>query len=230
MSNAAQPKPRDPRRLDAHDSAGNVVPIRIGEDGDPLASFRPEGEEPPASPPPVPAAAVPPPVVSKAPALSAPNIKPIVWATAAAVVVVGVAGVAGWRAWTATVTAKATPPVGAVMFTSRPSGAMVLVDGVSRGATPVELQLAAGSHDVVLRSGPTERSVHVTVERGTRLVEDLDLPVAEVATAQIEITSEPAGAKVAVDGKPAGQTPLKVRDLETGRHSVVVGSGASAVT
>jgi hypothetical protein len=208
-----------------------VVPIRVPDDGDPLASFRPEGEAPaPSATPAMVATVVSEPRVSVASVSKIKaSVNPRMLALAVALVVLVGAGVAGWRVWSAAGTAKAVPPVGSVLFNSRPAAAMVLVDGVSRGSTPLELQLAAGAHDVVLRTASAERTVHLNVERGTRLIEDIDLPVADVANAQLEITSEPSGARVTVDGKPVGQTPLKVRDLETGRHAVAIGSGASAV-
>ena len=36
------------------------------------------------------------------------------------------------------------------------------------------------------------------------------------------ITTQPPGAKVTIDGKPAGETPLTVDTLKPGRHAILV--------
>lgn len=47
----------------------------------------------------------------------------------------------------------------------------------------------------------------------------------------LTVTSDPSGANVAVDGQPSGRTPLTLRDLAPGTHSVVVSmAGRQAVT
>ena len=46
---------------------------------------------------------------------------------------------------------------------------------------------------------------------------------------RLTITTEPAGAHVAIDGKPAGETPLTLDSLSAGRHVVTL-TGASGVS
>jgi uncharacterized protein YjbI with pentapeptide repeats len=46
---------------------------------------------------------------------------------------------------------------------------------------------------------------------------------------RLTITTEPAGAHVAIDGKPAGQTPLTLDTISPGRHVIAV-TGASGAT
>jgi hypothetical protein len=46
-------------------------------------------------------------------------------------------------------------------------------------------------------------------------------PVAKVEKADVKVTSDPPGAKVTIDGQPAGETPLKTQ-LDIGGHTVVV--------
>jgi hypothetical protein len=41
-------------------------------------------------------------------------------------------------------------------------------------------------------------------------------------TGRVLVRSTPAGAQVAIDGQPRGQTPLAVRDLELGAHTITV--------
>ncbi|HKB11199.1 MAG TPA: PEGA domain-containing protein [Vicinamibacterales bacterium] len=47
-------------------------------------------------------------------------------------------------------------------------------------------------------------------------------PAARKPTGTLSVTSTPAGARVAVDGKPRGVTPLELADLAPGRHEVVL--------
>jgi hypothetical protein len=52
---------------------------------------------------------------------------------------------------------------------------------------------------------------------------------AAIATGSLRVTSTPSGARVLVDGKPRGVTPLNLTDLSTGRHEVVLQSDAGSV-
>jgi serine/threonine-protein kinase len=105
----------------------------------------------------------------------------------------------------------------------------VIVDGVSRGVTPVALELNAGMHEVIFRAGSSERQIALQVDGGTRVAENVDLPV-EAAGGVLEINSDPAGARVAIDGTAAGATPLTLRGIAPARHTVSVTQGATVVT
>lgn len=153
---------------------------------------------------------------------------------------------------------------GRVVLNSRPAGATVLVDGIERGATPLELDLPIGSHDVRFQAGKSERQLTIAVEAGTRTSETIDLPPASseektiptpeaasvpqmaaagaapapesheprqpaLAAAQLEVTSEPSGARVSVDGSFAGTTPLTLRGVAPARHAVMVSLGSAVV-
>ena len=60
------------------------------------------------------------------------------------------------------------------------------------------------------------------VSQARRSGDDPPIPLATTGT--INITSEPAGAPIAVDGEPRGETPLQLL-LPVGPHSVDVISG-----
>jgi CRISPR/Cas system-associated exonuclease Cas4 (RecB family) len=49
------------------------------------------------------------------------------------------------------------------------------------------------------------------------------------ATGSLRVSSTPSGARVLVDGKPRGVTPLNLTDLSPGRHDVVLESDAGSV-
>ncbi|PYR51654.1 MAG: hypothetical protein DMF89_05110 [Acidobacteria bacterium] len=121
---------------------------------------------------------------------------------------------------------------GTVNVNSRPAGALVAVDGVMRGDTPIKLTLPLGTHTLELRNGSEVRTVPLTVEAGTTVSQYIDLVPrnSEPAVGALEITSDPAGAEVRVDGETKGKTPLTLKDLQVGNHTVVVGKGPTSVS
>jgi len=130
---------------------------------------------------------------------------------------------------------RGTPAASAVTITSEPDGAEVLVDGRAHGATPVTLALAAGSHQLQVGTEGSAWTQMFEVKPG----ESSSLHVVQTAAAMgrqqppergtLEVTTEPAGLTVAIDGRRAGVSPISVGDLEPGAHQVAVFSG-SAVT
>lgn len=123
-----------------------------------------------------------------------------------------------------------SPLVGRAVLNSRPDGAAVTIDGVSRGVTPLDLELAGGSHDVVFRAGGGQRQIELKVEGGSRVSENVDIPAPAAVGGAIEIVSDPSGARVTVDGAASGTTPVTIHNLTAARHTVVLGQGSSVVT
>lgn len=120
--------------------------------------------------------------------------------------------------------------MGVVIVNSQPDGAQVLVDGVPRGTTPIRLSLPIGGHALELQNGPARRQIPVTVEAGTVLSQYIDLaPVQGTQTGRIDVTSEPAGASVTLDGVPRGTTPSTLSGVTPGAHAVVIADGATSV-
>ncbi len=209
-------KGRAPQR--EPEAQSNVVLVDLSDVADPLAIFQPEGGAQRADA-----------RVAPARARSAPT--PLVIG-GTAIAAVAIALVMAWSVRgrvTVDAAAKSAPPAGRAVLRSRPSGATVLVDGVARGVTPLEIDLAVGKHDVLLRSDTGERALALTVENATRLVEDVDMPAAAVTVAEVDVTSEPSGARVLLDGKAAGATPLKLRDVAAGRHDISVAQGSTTI-
>jgi formylglycine-generating enzyme required for sulfatase activity len=108
---------------------------------------------------------------------------------------------------------------GRLQITGPPSGAMVEVDGVEVGVTPLDpLELTAGEHELLIRA---ERHLdyvtRVSIEGGgvEQSLEVLPTPL----WASISFASEPRGATVRVDGEVVGKTPVTAELLE-GRHDV----------
>jgi len=147
------------------------------------------------------------------------------WVRAAAaamlVVLVGGGAVAVWRYFTPAAAAVGT---GRIVLDTTPAGAEVVIDGQAAGTTPVTLTLQAGVHTVNLRSAGTTRTIPVTVIAGTEVAQYVELPKSGPLPGQLQVRTEPAGARVTVDGVLRGSSPVTVSDLAPGPHIVALES------
>src|SRR5436190_991544 len=111
--------------------------------------------------------------------------------------------------------AKAPPPrLGTLSLQTNPPG-------VARGNTPARISLDAGSHIVELRGRGVPRVIPVTVTAGAEASQYLELPETPSAGSLL-VQSDPAGAKVTIDGVDHGIAPVSVADLAPGDHEVVL--------
>jgi serine/threonine-protein kinase len=91
-------------------------------------------------------------------------------------------------------------------------GAQVLVDGRLVGVTPLKMAV-----------GTDMRSIRVIDAKGRD--ETVPTPAtASVSPSQLEVTSDPPGVRVTVDGTARGVTPLTM-PIEPGSHAVVLSQG-----
>jgi len=126
-------------------------------------------------------------------------------------------GVIGWRAYRKPV----APTLGTLSLQTNPPGVAVFVDGVARGNTPARLSLSAGSHIVELRGRGVPRVIPVSVTAGAEASQYLELPETP-SSGSLLVQSDPAGARVSVDGVDRGVAPVSVVDLAPGDHEVVL--------
>lgn len=142
------------------------------------------------------------------------------WKAPAAVAALVVIAAAGYVAPTFL---KGRTTMGTLDVQSSPAGVEVVVDGERRGQTPARLTLSAGAHILELRGRGVPRVTPITVTAGgqtSQYVEFADTP----QTGQLRVQSQPAGARVQVDGVPRGNAPVTVLDLVPGDHEVVLQS------
>ena len=101
---------------------------------------------------------------------------------------------------------------------STPPEATVLLDGKEVGTTPLVLPgVEAGKHMLQV-----QKNGHVTARREVVLGADeprRSINVTLVRAGVIVVTSDPAGAAVLLDGKAAGQTPVRL-SVEPGDHQL----------
>jgi hypothetical protein len=151
---------------------------------------------------------------------------------AAALFAIAGIGISRWP-WIATraAGAEATDNLSSFAINTTPQGAQVIVDGEPRGVTPLTLVIAPGSHAVTVRAGTLERNITINAKAGGEIVRDIEFPSNPVAsaTAALTVTSDPQGARVAIDGRFIGVTPITVGDLPAGRHRVTATSTSGNV-
>jgi PEGA domain-containing protein len=109
---------------------------------------------------------------------------------------------------------------GDVVIQSRPVAARVTIDGEEKGITPLTTSLSPGAHIVEVRVGRSEpRVIPMDVKEGVQ--NSVYVELQSVATVGgLDVRTEPGSAKVTVDGRPRGTTPLVLRDLAPGDHDV----------
>jgi serine/threonine protein kinase len=162
-----------------------------------------------------------------------PRRWPWLLATAAALIALIGGGIFAGRRFVA-----AAPPevsTGTLSVTTDPPGAQAIVDGEARGATPLTLTLATGSHVVELRGAGGRRLIPVNISAGAMVTQYVELPksgppVGSVsAFGQLQVRTDPPGAQVTVDDIPWGTSPTTVADLMPGEHTVVLASDLGSV-
>ncbi len=114
------------------------------------------------------------------------------------------------------------PAWGYLNVISEPSGAKILVDGQELGMhTPALLEIAEGTHHVLLsHPGYLPCTFKVSISSGEH--KNLNEIKLKPVPATLEITGEPEGALVAIDGVFVGKLPLE-KEVEAGKtHEITV--------
>jgi len=118
-------------------------------------------------------------------------------------------------------TAPMTP--GTLVLSSSPSESSVLVNNEYKGKTPLTLAgLEPGTYNVTFsRFGYTRFFAPVNVRPGS--VQEVTATL-EPETGGLAVSTSPAGARITVDGKDAGISPVTLTSLPAGTHTLNVSS------
>jgi hypothetical protein len=142
-------------------------------------------------------------------------------------VVSALAAFSGVRVWLLPVRAAAGNRA-TLTVSTEPAGAELLVDSQPRGTTPQTLTIDPGLHTVLVRAHGAERTVRLSLGSGAQVAQYLDLkpnaPADVVSRGRLSIVTDPPGARVSVDGRSRGVSPLVIEDLPPASHSVTVTS------
>lgn len=118
--------------------------------------------------------------------------------------------------------AELRPIKGILLLVTEPEECDVSLDGMSLGKTP-RLITSLDAKDtyrlLVQKPGYQPRTVEVKFSGRTPLVKNESLVI---DSGVVEVTSEPAGAEVTVNGHPRGKTPVKVEGVPKGRATVAL--------
>jgi len=111
-------------------------------------------------------------------------------------------------------------------FFSNPQGAEVYLNGVYKGKTPISISdLSSGSYDVrMVLSGYEEYRARVDLSPGE--VRQVSITLNPISS-EVYIDSRPQGAKVIIDGKYQGVTPITLR-LPEGKYNLTLTSSGYA--
>jgi hypothetical protein len=115
------------------------------------------------------------------------------------------------------------PQQGQLTVESRPIGAELIVDGETRGSTPLTISLQPGAHLVTLRSSSVERSIPVEMTTGADVRQYFDLGSTDTHATRlgkISVVSNPPKLQISVDGQRRGASPLLIADVAPGQHRV----------
>ncbi|MBW2519130.1 MAG: PEGA domain-containing protein [Deltaproteobacteria bacterium] len=112
-----------------------------------------------------------------------------------------------------------SPAWASIKIQSEPAGAVVLIDGEERGVSPVELELLEGTRRLVLQKesfSPFESDIEVIAGQ------DLVLPAYNLlpAPASINLSSDPPGAMVEINGQFKGRTPVSLSLVADLMHEI----------
>jgi hypothetical protein len=112
-----------------------------------------------------------------------------------------------------------------LLIETSPSAIEVFIDGASVGRSPVDTSVAPGQRAIELRSSNLKRAFPITVGSGEIVRHRYELAADASSAAPVgvlQITTNPPGLTVSVDGRPRGRSPLTVAGLSAGPHAVLV--------
>lgn len=99
---------------------------------------------------------------------------------------------------------------------SRPGGAEVFLDGTPLGRTPLRQVVVKGKADLLRLEKPDYLPLAYRLK-----AEDKDLALRlQPAPFQVQVTTDPAGAAILLDGEPKGKTPAAIEIPGEGSHQL----------
>jgi TonB family protein len=141
-----------------------------------------------------------------------------------AAVVLGALGAAALLRLREQPASVASPAMGGIEVATEPAGADVRIDGATMGRTPLSLsRLSAGPHTVAVSlPGFSAAELRLVLPPGPIPV-PLQFTLQPMETS-LQVASDPPGARVSVDGKGVGTTPLGSLAVSPGLRTIEISS------
>ncbi|HEX4915378.1 MAG TPA: PEGA domain-containing protein [Vicinamibacterales bacterium] len=217
---AEQPQPEPPEQEPQYEQPQYEQPTYEDAAQPEAADYEVSSPEVAPAPPPPPAPA---PAYADDGAAKSTFSNPLVLGLVAVVVIL--IGVMGWLLTRDAGGGGMREGEGELVVQSRPEGAQVKIDGEVKGSTPLTVRLDAGAHVMEVQSGKSEpRVIPLMITAGVQTSQYVELQ-GVAKTGAVEIVSEPAGARITIDGRPRGTAPATITDLAPGDHTVVLEAG-----
>ena len=110
---------------------------------------------------------------------------------------------------------------GSVCINSEPTNAIAIIDGKEIGNTPVTItELESGTYNVEVKiDGYVDWKQSLDVTPDKEIAIDAKL---QIKTGTVTVNSEPTNAKVMIEGKDVGTTPVTMADLTPGTFNVEI--------
>ncbi|WP_099211176.1 protein kinase domain-containing protein [Thermococcus henrietii] len=109
---------------------------------------------------------------------------------------------------------------GTLIITSTPSNAQILLNGTYLGTTPMKITVKPGKYVlVIMKTGYKNHTEVLDVESNSVITRNVTLtPLVGYVT----VTSTPEDAKVYIDGRYVGMTPLENYSIPSGTHEIIL--------
>ncbi len=125
-------------------------------------------------------------------------------------------------------TANLEKNIGSIEINSEPANAAVFLNDKQIGVTPFKGEFTTGSYELTVKAQNYEEYKSlIHIEKNKTSQKNCKLTLLPGA---LQITSSPAGAKVLIDGKFIGQTPVTAIGLQAGTSCQVVVSNENFAT
>ena len=157
------------------------------------------------------------------------NMRPRLIAAAVVLVALTSGGVMAARRYFSSPAAPAPVVTGTVVVNTEPAGANVVIDGQAHGQTPMTASLSVGPHTIELAKDGVRRTMTVNVTGNAQISQFVEMPKAAAGTGDLQVRTDPSGAKVSVDGQLRGVSPLTIPGLAPGSHMVVLENDLGSV-
>ncbi len=110
---------------------------------------------------------------------------------------------------------------GSIYIKSKPSKAIIYLDGEEIGTTPATLKaIDIGPHEIEIKTEghiPWRKSININKGKNKKII-----AILQIKTGPASITREPPNTKAMIDGNKVGNTPVPITDLKPGKKTTLV--------